>query len=289
MPETVLRCGVCGAETFEVIDKSGMLCRCRCGYLFHSPRPSNNEITAFYERGEQYDGWLEHESERNNLWQRRWQKMSRFVGTGALLDVGTGIGQFLHVIRGMVSKVYGTELSAHARSIAKTRYGLDIAKADGVCADFGSDRFSTITLFHVLEHVPDPGKLIEECRELLDSGGVIVIAVPNDSDCLIAKIRFLFDRLRSVEGRRFCAAGYEQIILDDIQREVHLSHFSLPTLRRLLQDRGFTLLDESLDPYFVASGFMLVCHQLFYMVCLMLWRVLKINIYPTIWIVAKRD
>lgn len=289
MPETLSQCGVCGSDAIEVVNHDGALCLCKCGYLFHSPRPTNQEIAAFYERDDQYAGWLSHEPERDKLWHRRWLKMSRFVGVGALLDAGTGIGQFLHSIRGKVAKVYGTEISAHAREIARKRYGLAIASADGVGTDWGSLRFSVITLFHVLEHVPQPGALIDNCRELLEPEGVIVIAVPNDCGCLLSKIRFLLDKLRPVSKRRFCSAGYERIILDDLQQEVHLSHFSSPVLRRLLTTRGFTILEESLDPYFVASGFLLVCHHIFYNISLKLWRILGINIYPTIWIVAKRD
>jgi SAM-dependent methyltransferase len=289
MSETVSCCSVCGAETFEVIDKAGALCRCRCGFIFHNPRPAHEEVTAFYERSDQYEGWLAHESEREELWLRRWIKMARYVGNGALLDVGTGTGQFLHAIRRKVMSVYGTEISGRARDIAKTRYGLDILEAEGVQADFGSLRFSTITLFHVLEHVPDPGVLIHDCYELLQPGGILVIAVPNDNGCLLAKLRFMLDKFRPVDKRRFCTAGFERILLDDVQREVHLSHFSLPVLRRLLGDRGFTVLAESLDPYFVAGGFLLMCHRIYYMFSLIFWRILRMNIYPTIWIVAKRD
>ena len=289
MPETVRNCGVCGSLLFEVIDASGELCRCSCGYLFHSPRPSSAEISTFYDRDDQYEEWLDHEAERRQLWLRRWHKMSRFIGSHVeLLDIGTGIGQFLSVIRTQVSKATGTELSDQARAIAKARYELDILKSDVMNAD-GWGQFSTITMFHVLEHVPDPGDLIDRCSELLTPNGVIIIAVPNDSGCLLAKIRCLLDRLRPVSQRRFCSSGYEKIILDDFQREVHLSHFTMEVLRKLLTSRGFTILEESLDPYFVASGFPLLCHRMFYTVSLMLWRALSINIYPTIWIVAKRD
>lgn len=289
MPETVSRCGVCGDETYEVIDKEGALCRCQCGFIFHNPRPSYDEITTFYERGDQYNGWLAHESEREKLWHRRWRKMARYVGDGPLLDAGTGTGQFLHVIRQKVSSVFGTELSGRARDIARTNYGLDIIEADGVGSEWDSLRFCTITLFHVLEHVPDPGKLIRDCHELLNPDGVLVIAVPNDIDCLLAKIRFTLDRVRPVEKRRFCSAGFERILLDDVQSEVHLSHFSIPVMRRLLGNSGFTVLEESIDPYFVAGGFLLVFHRIFYAVSLVLWNIFRINLYPTIWVIAKRD
>jgi len=138
---------------------------------------------------------------------------------------------------------------------------------------------------HVLEHVP----LLRDCHNLLQQGGILVIAVPNDCGCMLAKLRFGGDRLRPLEKRCFCAAGFERILLDGCQREVHLSHFSLPVLRQLLKNRGYSMLEESLDPYYVAGGFMLMCHHFFYAVSMIVWRIFKINIYPTIWIVAKRD
>jgi len=105
--------------------------------------------------------------------------VNRYGRGGRLLDVGTGIGQFLHFAR-FGYEVTGTEVSEQAIQIARVKYGLELRRGRIEELDFGNRRFDVITLFHVLEHVHDPRRLLSRCRELLSTTGIVVVAVPNE-------------------------------------------------------------------------------------------------------------
>jgi 2-polyprenyl-3-methyl-5-hydroxy-6-metoxy-1,4-benzoquinol methylase len=93
--------------------------RCNeCGFIFRNPRPSAAEISAYYSGETQYDAWLGNEKAREAMWERRLRKLLRYRACGALLDAGTGTGQFLHIARSHFN-VEGTEVSASAVKIAK--------------------------------------------------------------------------------------------------------------------------------------------------------------------------
>ena len=78
------------------------------------------------------------------------------------------------------AEVIGTEISESAVALAKEKYGLSLFAGEVEALGLPPQSFDTITLFHVLEHVPDPGKLLTLCHDLLRAQGILVIAVPND-------------------------------------------------------------------------------------------------------------
>src|SRR5438046_1542212 len=94
---TVLSCNICRSDRIQAIDAEWNFCRCgSCGYVFDSPRPSMEELVAFYSQPAKYDLWLSAVCARDALWRRRLKKLLPNKAEGNLLDVGTGIGQFLH-------------------------------------------------------------------------------------------------------------------------------------------------------------------------------------------------
>src|SRR5689334_3256711 len=98
--EIVSVCAVCRSNAIEQVDSECHLCRCcRCGYVFDSPRPREEDIVAFYSRAEKYDSWLDQAGGRDALWRRRLTLLLPYCAPGNLLDIGAGIGQFLHHAR----------------------------------------------------------------------------------------------------------------------------------------------------------------------------------------------
>jgi 2-polyprenyl-3-methyl-5-hydroxy-6-metoxy-1,4-benzoquinol methylase len=100
----------------------------------------------------------------------------------SVLDVGAGYGFFLAMARRAgARRVVGVELSEAARGYAIKELNLDM------CRDFESvnmaDKFDVITLFEVIEHVPEPYELLLEITKYLNNGGSLVIGTDNfDSD-----------------------------------------------------------------------------------------------------------
>jgi SAM-dependent methyltransferase len=285
--EKLVRCDLCGGGEFQSYDDHAGIDQCiRCGYLFDNPRPTTQDIIAYYSRTDTYAGWLQEEKARDALWKRRLKKMRPYIKTGALLDVSTGTGQFLHHARPYFDHVEGTEVSRIAIEIAKHKYGLAIK--DGQFEDIPFHRsFDTITMFHVLEHVPYPRRVISKCRDLLHAGGTLFIAVPNDVDSIRTRAKTFLKSTglrKSERGRPMLP----RIALDGSVPEIHLSHFSNKVIDQLLTGEGFAIVDHSLDPYFVSSGMTRLKNTLYYYSHLLLNRLTSLNWYDTIWIAAKK-
>lgn len=139
-------------------------------------------------------------------------------GRGRILDVGTAGGSFLHVAKERGWDVEGCEPSAYMREWSLGHYGLEIHP--GTIFDLAhipEGRFDVITLWDVLEHVPDPTRVLGECRRLLKPGGLLVVNYP-DMGALITRLM----------GRRFV-----------FLLAVHLYYFSRDTISKLLDRNGF--------------------------------------------------
>jgi SAM-dependent methyltransferase len=284
---TLSQCCVCGSRTLIRIDQANRICRCgHCGYVFDNPRPTLRAIVAFYSQPGKYDSWLDEEGNRSLLWKRRLKILKRYRSSGSLLDVGTGTGQFLAIARECFA-VKGTEVSEAAVRIARTRYGLDVVQGQIEEVQLG-DGFDVITLYHVLEHVPDPLATVRKCRQLLNPGGLLVIAVPNDlvGPRSMAKRMLALAGVGRFKGRRY---GLGRIRLDESQGEIHLSHFTPPVLRLLVRRSGLNVVNEGLDPYFVAKGIKKIAHEALFTLCSFIRKTTGLNVYDAMLFVARAE
>jgi SAM-dependent methyltransferase len=136
---------------------------------------------------------------------------------GRLLDVGAGRGRFVAAARAAGWSAEGVEPSARGVEAARAVYGVALRRASLVEAN-GS--FDAVTLWHVLEHVEEPGAAIAHVASLLVPGGRLLVGVPN---------------LSSAQAR----LGRERWFHLDLPR--HRTHFTPTGLRLLLERHGFTV------------------------------------------------
>jgi len=216
------------------------------------------------------------------------------VSGGSLLDVGTGIGQFLHHASRYFS-VDGTEVSTEAVRLAEDRYGIRVRQCRfEESSEFEKESFDCITLYHVLEHVPSPSETISKCRELLKDGGYLFVAVPNDEYAFWRHggvLKYTVKRTLSAAGfRRFKnLVRFEKIVLDpEIQTEIHLSHFTVTTLEKFVKGRGFEIVENTLDPCYSVTGSRLLWEKLRFGLHLTIKRLFALNLYETILIVGRK-
>lgn len=286
--ESLSACGVCGSRQLTSYDSIAELVQCSdCSFVFANPRPTLRELEIYYSKPSKYEDWLSSEADRDALWARRLRKMQKTKKPGSLLDIGAGIGQLLHHAQRHYTEVFGTELSDSAIEIAKSKYGLDMTKGDFDSIVFNR-KFDNISLFHIVEHVPDPRRLLEKCFSLLSPGGRVIIAVPNDLNSWEVKARAAWARSKSNGAVEMGTSGLRKIVLDGTIDEIHLSQFTPQSLRYLLQQCGFEIVQESLDPYFAKHGVKYAVFNLIYLTFLTLHAVTGINRYNTIWMVASR-
>ena len=94
--------------------------------------------------------------------------------TGHLLDVGCAAGFFLAEAQAHY-QVQGVELSSWSSAWARDNLGLPVITGTLQQAALQADRFDVITLWDIIEHVPDPVPLLTEAARVLRPGGRLVL------------------------------------------------------------------------------------------------------------------
>jgi len=195
--------------------------------LYTHPKPEGDKLSAYYES----DDYISHTDGKRSIFEKIYQLVKQIAlkrkvkllerlqpNRGLLLDIGAGTGDFLSVAKSSGWNVSATEPSLKARTIAESK-GILFTDSTQTLPE---NSFDAITMWHVLEHVPDPTVQIEELKRLLKPGGVIIIAVPN---------------YKSHDAKiygKFWAAF-------DVPR--HLWHFSSKSIERLAEQSGLHLVE----------------------------------------------
>ncbi len=101
--------------------------------------------------------------------------------TKSVLDIGCGRGYTLYYLKKYlgVKKVVGTQLSKNAVNFARKKLNLTIHHKCLSEIKFNNEKFDTITMYHVLEHLDDPEKYISIISNTLNKNGELIIEVPN--------------------------------------------------------------------------------------------------------------
>lgn len=98
-----------------------------------------------------------------------------------ILDVGCGIGMFLSHLNSKKFRKYGVEINKKGAQEARKK-NITVYTSDFLKLRL-KQKFDVITMWHVLEHIPQPELAVKKVREMLRLGGLFVFAVPN-SDCI---------------------------------------------------------------------------------------------------------
>ena len=225
-----IQCNLCGRSEFKIIEDHEppfKVIQCAyCRLLFVNPFPEKAALIKHYDEN-YYTEWLAAQSKRRlKMWKRRLNKLESFEKCGSLLDVGCATGMFLDLAKKRGWKVSGTELSPYASRHAKNILGMPIFCGELTDSPYHNKSFDVITMWHVLEHVMDPASYLRKAYNLLKPGGLLVVAVPNVNDHIM-RIAY-----RIVKGRKM-------MMFSKDEREIHLFHFSIRTLKALLEETGY--------------------------------------------------
>jgi len=167
-------------EKFELVKNS------EYGFLVTTPLPDSSELAKYY----QTDEYISHTDTKRNLFEKVYHLVREYaiknkivlINTeqekGSLLDVGCGTGDFLYAAKNNGWSVLGIEPNEDARTKANSKINnsvFDTSKLESLSAD----SFDVITLWHVLEHLPNLEEQIQVFKKLLKPNGILIIAVPN--------------------------------------------------------------------------------------------------------------
>jgi 2-polyprenyl-3-methyl-5-hydroxy-6-metoxy-1,4-benzoquinol methylase len=247
---TLLKCPACGHTSFThhvtcrdhlVTKEEFQIVACdSCELLLTNPRPANENLSAYYES----DQYVSHKDRSNSLinslyriaryftLQRKLRIINQISEENVLLDFGCGTGDFLETCKKDNWHIHGFEPNEQASAIAQAKAGIPIYEN---LADLGKlPSMSIITLWHVLEHVPDISETIDLLKATLSPKGKILIAVPNHRS---------YDA--SVYGAYWAAY--------DVPR--HLYHFSQASMCTFLAKHGLKIIKQKpmkLDSFYVS-------------------------------------
>lgn len=194
--------------------------------LITFPKPSLERLPSYYES----EDYISHTDGKRSLFERMYHIIKNIAlknkvklinaksSKGKLLDIGAGTGDFLVVAKNDGWDTTGIEPSKKAKTIAIKK---GVAFADNL-SDLNDHSFDVITMWHVLEHVPNLDQYILELKRLLKPAGTILIAVPN------------FKSFDAGYYGRFWAAY-------DVPR--HIWHFSKTSIKKLFAEKEMELIE----------------------------------------------
>jgi 2-polyprenyl-3-methyl-5-hydroxy-6-metoxy-1,4-benzoquinol methylase len=203
----------------------GVLGFLRCPACWFVYRPAGEEETrAIYEGGEYQDrdfaiGYAVEETieERRANARVRVGYVQRFKAAGRLLDVGAAGGAFVLEAGEAGFAARGIEPSPDFARHARETLGVGVADGRLEDADLEPSSLDVITMWHVLEHIPDPLRALRECAAALAPDGVLVLEVPNLDSAVFAMMSTAWTHL---------------------DPEVHVSQFTPATLDHALLRAG---------------------------------------------------
>ncbi len=230
--ETV-SCPLCGSDEasplFEWRNRRMVRCH-ECGLVYRNPRPTASDIRGAYI----VDGTDVELEER--VGRRRSHEFRRVLdsfpdGPGRLLDVGCGYGFFLKMAGERGWEAVGVDLDPKGIAYAKERLRVNAILGDLRDIHFPDNSFDLVTLWNVVECVPDPLELLRHLGPVLREGGTVFIRTQNEPWQLLSF------RLTSVLPRLGWNSMFEKRPFPSFV--FHLSSFSRPTLRLLIEHAGF--------------------------------------------------
>lgn len=153
-----------------------------CGLIFSSPRPAAEDIEAEYSQVEDLM-YAQEIAGRLKTFDRNVKNLSRFSLPGRLLDIGSGMGAFVHIARQNHWEAQGIEPSLWCTKKAKELFGLDIPQGTYKEAKNLGKNFDVVTMWDVIEHVDDPAAALRACHSILKPDGILVLSTVDIGSC----------------------------------------------------------------------------------------------------------
>lgn len=190
-------CPLCNSQNFSpflqcldhtVSAEKFHLIRCNaCGFVLTSPRPADQDLGTYY-KSEKY---ISHSGTKkgvvNKLYHtvrnlsliKKHRILKKYTPGNSVLDYGCGTGEFLAYCQKQGMQISGYEPDAGAREKAALITGAQIKDPEAYYVL--PEKVDAITMWHVLEHVPNFLDVLEMHKQNIVKEGAIVVAVPNHS------------------------------------------------------------------------------------------------------------
>lgn len=151
--------------------------------LITHPQPAIENLSKYYENA----NYISHTDSKKTVFEKMYQFVKQIAlkkklnlinflsKKGKILDIGAGVGDFLATAQKDGWNTVGFEPNANAKEIAKNK---GISFIDSFL-EIENHSLDVITMWHVLEHVPNLEQQILELKRMLKPNGTLIVAVPN--------------------------------------------------------------------------------------------------------------
>jgi 2-polyprenyl-3-methyl-5-hydroxy-6-metoxy-1,4-benzoquinol methylase len=220
-------CRLCGSnnnkllyrkETFNIIE-----CQ-NCGFIFSDKWEKFSDKAAVVQESPARVEQVKEAFDRDkNVYFDRFKNDIKYLTgskeTGKVLDVGCGFVYFLALMKKSGWETHGTDIDEAAVEFCRKHLSIDVKCGELKENEYPGGFFDAITLYNVLEHIPDFQGTMGIVKKILKPGGTLIINVPNAGD------------LR----RFFLGQNWAHF------REHHIWYFSKKSIVFLLKKYGFTI------------------------------------------------
>lgn len=214
-----ITCNVCGAEVTSILIRKGeydvyQCPACRLAFTYPQPAAIDEQYDSSY-----FDLYRKRREFRLKRAETRLKAIELMREPGRLLDIGCSLGYFVEAANARGWRAAGIEISPYASEEARQ---LDLDVRTGVLEDahYQDASFECVTMWDVLEHVPDPTQHMLEIHRILSRGGIVVIGTPNLDHVQFRRKREKWRHLKPAE---------------------HIFYFQQSSITRLLEKTGFTI------------------------------------------------
>ena len=154
-----------------------------CGMVQQDPVPTEEELKSYYSTEYRHDYKKTYTPKSKHIFRAGNLALKRIdflrqggVTQGRLLDIGAGGGEFTYLSEKLGFDAQGIEPNIGYSTYAREEYGINVQTGQ---LDSVTGSYQVITMFHVLEHMPDPIKAFKMLAGLLEENGHLLIEVPN--------------------------------------------------------------------------------------------------------------
>jgi SAM-dependent methyltransferase len=218
-------CWICGAATRPAtgVPVPGLSKCASCHFVFRpvsSDEVGDSHDDAYFDDYSDGRSYLEQEAERRYEAKQRlsWMAVCGVNPPGALLEIGSAAGHFAAAAGEAGWNASGIETNGTVAGYGRTNLGVDVQTGSIEDQSLEDRSYDAVAMWHVLEHIPEPLPTVQRLRAACKSGGHLLLEVPNMSS-----------REAEVMGATWSHWA----------PHAHVSHFTPPTLRLLLERGGF--------------------------------------------------